>query len=307
MSNGLRCMGSGFTGSRSYACDPDQCSSTGRWTLAPRAARNAALDDSRRLGVSNEQPFAPGFPGYADGAALFLDGLRDCLLENVQVDGCEVGLLLKDSARCTLSSVQACLQMAQGSRHGIVIEGGGGHVLTNSVFGPMGSNTYPGHALTLRTSTLPGRELIGPLQCTFLNAQFEGRHTADAIRIEAGGELSFTNYSPPGHGPATHKQRGIYVGPTVRHVDFHGGWANNYTGGPNGSVAIEVENGASDVRFHNVGISQPYSYGEVQLPSPRSPGFASRNVGGSFSFGVAPPHMISGTVEVGTSVINGFI
>ncbi len=124
------------------------------WPPEPLAMRHSTIRDVWVF--SNEQPFAPGFPGYADGAALFLDGLPDCLLENVQVDGCEVGLLLKDSARCTLSSVQACLQMAQGSRHGIVIEGGGGHVLTNSVFGPMGSNTYPGHALTLRNEHAAG-------------------------------------------------------------------------------------------------------------------------------------------------------
>ena len=141
---GFEVMGSGFTGCRSYNCDRDQCSLTVRW---PLAAQRSSRCGTRRSGTSGffrtSNRSRRGSPGFSNGAALLLDGLRDCLLENVQVDGCETGLLLKDSARCTLSSVQACLQMAQGSRHGIVIEGGGGHVLTNLVFGPIGSNTYP--------------------------------------------------------------------------------------------------------------------------------------------------------------------
>jgi hypothetical protein len=107
---------------------------------------------------------------------------------------------------------------------------------------------------------------VGPKQCTFNLIQFEGRWTQNAITIQAVRNCCSSTSIPLGHGhgynpPANYQPRGIWIWAGVRHVRFIGGWCNNYSDYPYGSVAIEFANGAKDIRFDNVGISQPFAYG----------------------------------------------
>ena len=179
--------------------------------------------------------------------------------------------------------------------------------------GPRGLERVPRGWHRVRTEYVTGPGAVGSRQCIVNLVQFEGRHTRDAIKIEAESELVFINVSPPGHaGGVTHTQRGIWISPIVRHVRFIGGWCNNYTGGFAGSCAIEVANGAKDIYFDDVGISQPHDQpylSEVKFPDPfclcGPPGSGeaggeplSERVRGHFTFGIYEPNVTAGTIAV---------
>ncbi len=191
----------------------------------------------------------------ADFPTVYIKGAFNGSMENVLIHGASnggVGLHLRDSAQWTLRDVQFVFQDGDLWK-GLLIEGGGEHVLQNiringtNPFCPSGGSCEGGVGLHAKdTDFLEIEMLVG-----------EGIQGERFVLLENASNVHFRSLvtpSPKNYINSTLPYYGLYIDEGSHNITWHGGFLGSVetaTGHAPGS-AMRVEDGATDILIQHV-------------------------------------------------------